>query len=340
MGSKVFICHAHEDLERARELYVSLRRAGFEPWMDKPPSEFKFEGLQPGSDWETEIRRRIKSADYFLACLSKVSVSKRGFVQKEYRLALEVASEAPPDHGYLVPVLLEDCEPPDHRVDTVDFRRLHWHRLYEDSAEDLVGFLNRRTARLQSLAPLDPLIVGGTFQEALERYNRLQEESNILYVELHDLTTSLDDHLQSLGSQVRAEKVNRKRVIAELSTRLGGFATALGPLAGDLQRARAAVSTAFLEFAAAAIDSEAATPLLLEDQARLVRRRKSVARALLSSTDRPYGSLKATPRFSQAFNRSRRQALVSLGKLRDGLNEEIQDVEKSLAELKRLETLL
>jgi len=188
--------------------------------------------------------------------------------------------------------------------------------------------------------PASPLAVGGTFQEALERYKRLQEENGLVHVKLHDLTADLDEDVQSLSAKARAGQIDRKQVIKELATKLGEYASSLSPIVSDFHRIRTAVSAAFMEFAATATDSEAATPLLLQDQAKLVRRRKSIARTLLSSIDKPFNTLTSSPRLSQAFNRSRRQAIILLDELRKGLTEEIETVDKSLVELQRLEGLL
>jgi cold shock CspA family protein len=67
--------------------------------------------LLPGQDWEKTIRAAIANSDYFLALLSSHSVSKRGFVQKELRRALEVAEEFPEDKIFVIPVRLDACEP-------------------------------------------------------------------------------------------------------------------------------------------------------------------------------------------------------------------------------------
>lgn len=102
----VFLCHASEDRQVVERLYERLENDGLRPWMDK-------RDLLPGQDWEREIRRAIERADYFVACLSHHSISKRGFVQKEMQFALDVLGEIPPNQIYLVPVRLEPCQVPD-----------------------------------------------------------------------------------------------------------------------------------------------------------------------------------------------------------------------------------
>ena len=52
-----------------------------------------------------EIESAIRSADAFIACLSMKSISKRGFLQKEIRHALNVLGPLPPGQIYLIPLL-------------------------------------------------------------------------------------------------------------------------------------------------------------------------------------------------------------------------------------------
>ncbi len=64
-------------------------------------------------DWDLEIRRAIRGSKHFLACLSKQSVNKRGYVQKELKVGLDVLDETPPGTIYLIPIRLEACEVPE-----------------------------------------------------------------------------------------------------------------------------------------------------------------------------------------------------------------------------------
>jgi len=102
----VFLCHSSGDKEGVRRLYHRLRADGVSCWFDE-------EDLLPGQDWESEIGKAIRRSRFVLACLSNSSISKRGFVQKELRLALDVADEQPDGSTFLIPVRLEECEIPD-----------------------------------------------------------------------------------------------------------------------------------------------------------------------------------------------------------------------------------
>ncbi len=101
----IFLAHASEDRRDVERIYDWLRSVGLQPWMDK-------RDLLPGQAWRQEIPRVIRSATFFLACLSSASIAKRGYVQREMRLALDAMMEMPEDEIYLLPVRLDDCDLP------------------------------------------------------------------------------------------------------------------------------------------------------------------------------------------------------------------------------------
>jgi len=117
--ARIFLCYARPDEEKALSVYENLTTAGFVPWMDK-------KSIQGGENWEVSIRRAIRKADFFIACLSKNSVNRRGFMQREIRLALNIWDEKLEDDIYLIPARLEDCD-----VTHEKLRELQWVDLFE-----------------------------------------------------------------------------------------------------------------------------------------------------------------------------------------------------------------
>jgi len=112
----VFISYAKEDKEHAHRLRDVLRARGASPWLDE-------DNLLPGQHWEIEIEEQIFNCNYFIALLSTKSVSKRGYVQREIRLALEVLQRMPEKEIFLIPARIDECAPTHsalngiHRVD-------------------------------------------------------------------------------------------------------------------------------------------------------------------------------------------------------------------------------
>jgi MoxR-like ATPase len=102
---RVFLCHSSGDKLAVRQLYARLREEGFDAWLDE-------EKILPGQDWNAEIRRAVREADLVIVCLSKGSVGKTGYVQREISMVLDLADEQPEDKIYLIPARLEECDVP------------------------------------------------------------------------------------------------------------------------------------------------------------------------------------------------------------------------------------
>ncbi len=97
----------------------------------------------PGEDWEVEIPKALFASDVILVCLSKNSVNKEGFVQKEITFALDKAMEKPEGTIFIIPVKLEDCEIPRRltRYQWVDLSRA-------EGRKRLLMGLNKRVTEL------------------------------------------------------------------------------------------------------------------------------------------------------------------------------------------------
>ncbi len=124
-----------------------------------------------GQDWDLEIEKAVESADVVIVCLSKRSLTKEGYVQKEIRKVLDIALEKPEDTIYIVPLRLDDCELP---------RRLRsWHDVdyfppaqREHAYERLLRSLSARLAQLQPPVGNHP----PGHSDPVEKPNRILEE--------------------------------------------------------------------------------------------------------------------------------------------------------------------
>ncbi len=104
-SKSVFISYAKEDFDEAKKLYAELRAAGLDPWLDK-------ESLLAGTNWQRGIKNAIDNSMYFIPLLSSNSVKARGFVQKEFKFALEKLEEIPESDIFVIPARLDDCNIP------------------------------------------------------------------------------------------------------------------------------------------------------------------------------------------------------------------------------------
>jgi formylglycine-generating enzyme required for sulfatase activity len=122
--ARIFLCHASEDKAHIREFYHRLAAIpGFEPWLDE-------EELLPGQLWEEEIPRALKASDFILIFFSRNSVAKRGYVQREMKLALDSLQEMPAGAIFTIPARLDECEIPE------PFRRYHYANLFDPRGFD------------------------------------------------------------------------------------------------------------------------------------------------------------------------------------------------------------
>ncbi|MBK8780377.1 MAG: toll/interleukin-1 receptor domain-containing protein [Anaerolineales bacterium] len=135
---KIFLCHSSGDKPEVEKLYAHLVKQGADPWLDS-------EKLLPGQDWNYEINKALDNSDVILVCLSKKSVDKEGYVQREVRIALDRALDMPEGRIFLIPGRLEKCELP-RRLQTYQ-----WVDLFTDSGMDkLTQALNLRAKQVNA----------------------------------------------------------------------------------------------------------------------------------------------------------------------------------------------
>jgi len=181
-----FISYAHEDHAAATQLYGDLRAMGAQPWFD-------IVDLLPGQEWELAIRDALGSATHFVALISRRSVTKSGYVQKELRQALSALELFPPGHIFLIPVRLDPVEPLHDQL-----RKLQWVDLFEDRTAAL-----EKIARSLGLAPTKAFQVGnGERAKNLARAtraSRVEAASRWIGISVNDLMPQYRELLPRLA---------------------------------------------------------------------------------------------------------------------------------------------
>jgi len=161
---KVFLCHASADKQKVRELYRYLRRRGIKPWFDEMD-------LVGGQDWQVEIPKALSTSDAIIICLTKNSVDKEGYIQKEIKFALDKALEMSEGRIFLIPVRFEECEVP------FSLSRYQWVDLFDDAGyARMMRALKLRAAQLQRSTVELPKKDTDEGKVALDRAAREQEE--------------------------------------------------------------------------------------------------------------------------------------------------------------------
>jgi hypothetical protein len=140
----IFISYAKEDQSYAHAAFEALKKAGLDPWMDKPPAPFKHEGLQIGQKWEQVLQARLAEADYIILVLSPHSIAKRGYVQVEFRTALHRMNFLAENEVLVLPILVEMCDVPSMTVKNINLQDIQWDVVPRDALTDFASGLAKR----------------------------------------------------------------------------------------------------------------------------------------------------------------------------------------------------
>lgn len=191
---QVFLSYAREDFEDAQKLYYRLEDAGIKPWMDK-------KNLFAGEKWEFAIRKAIRQSDLFLACLSKSSVQKRGFVQKEIRQAYDIWQEKLDSDIYLIPVRFEECDAPEKLSES------NWVDLFEENGFDkLISAINEGANRQNILSVSQKAVkVGLSVQDKTFSESREQQPSYDIEISYPQFEGSGFTNLEELNTRILGE---------------------------------------------------------------------------------------------------------------------------------------
>lgn len=122
----IFLCHGKEDKARVRRAKQRIEGLGFDTWIDE-------DDILPGQDWDREIKNALHAAFVVVVFLSASSWNRRGYIQREIRLALDLLGEIPSDQIFIIPALLEPCELPE------PLRRYQAVKLYIEGGFELLA---------------------------------------------------------------------------------------------------------------------------------------------------------------------------------------------------------
>lgn len=140
----VFLCHSSDDKEIVRSIDVQLKSEGFLTWLDE-------NSLIAGQNWKLAIPRAVRNADVIIVCLSRRSVSKEGYVQREIKLALDIEQEKPDEAIFIIPMQIEECLIPDR------LSHLHTIAFYRDPDKGFQQLITSLQERLYDLESKDAL---------------------------------------------------------------------------------------------------------------------------------------------------------------------------------------
>jgi len=116
----VFLSYHRSDASTARRVYEALNAAGIDVWFDE-------RDLEGGVEFEPEIISRINRSFFFVAILSRQTLSseRSKFFRLEWRHAETRSKYAPFDSPFVLPVVIDDVSPIDERF-PLFLRQVHW----------------------------------------------------------------------------------------------------------------------------------------------------------------------------------------------------------------------
>lgn len=247
---KVFLCHASADKPNVRELYRYLRRRGIKPWFDEVD-------LIGGQDWQVEIPKALATSDAIVICLTRNSVDKEGYIQKEIKFALDKALEMPEGRIFLIPVRFEECEVP------YSLSRYQWVDLFDEAGyARMMRALKFRASQLQRIAveftkkdieeaKLSLEKAGGEQREATEQAERETTKKATQETLQREIAESIrkekpeheaaEKSVREKAKREAAEKVNREKAehrTAQIATLKGSFSKSFDLLRSAISKAK------------------------------------------------------------------------------------------------------
>ena len=206
---KVFLCHSSADKPEVRNWYKQLVADGVDAWLD-------VESLLPGQKWKIEIPKAIRNSDIVLVFLSKDSINKEGFVQKEIKEALDIADKKLEDTIFIIPARLEDCQVPNRLAD------YQWVDLYNSEGYNkLIRALEVRARTTNAtLLPAKISKIDEVKSKAIE-FEKIGDYSQSLeeYSELKKLEPSysgIDEKIQEVELKVLESQAIKHELMGDL----------------------------------------------------------------------------------------------------------------------------
>ncbi|WP_217132890.1 toll/interleukin-1 receptor domain-containing protein [Leucobacter chinensis] len=204
----VFISYISEDADQVDELQGALEAADFIVWRDK-------DKLWPGDDWQSEIRKAIRSGSFvFLACFSS-NLAKRdkSYQFEELTLAAEEYRLRPPGASWLMTARLDECEVPEFDLGAGRTlgRSIHRADLFGAQKSAQISRLVVAIQRsMGSLPGTPPVSVSAIAAEAGQAKSDVVETLRNL-LRNPSLVMDYDDYLSNLREPIREALKDRDR---------------------------------------------------------------------------------------------------------------------------------
>jgi len=193
----IFLAHVSENKPFMLNLFKSLKRKGFNPFID-------IESLGGGVIWEYNLEETISISRIILIGISSNSIKKESFFQKEIRLSLSESEKRPPNQQFIIPILLDDIEMPNfYQIGTINLKDFQAIRIYGK-------YKKAGTKRLFDL--IQSLI-------CLERKYDKQKETNLDDIRTLIFKNKIEDAINELRIIIEIDELDNLNSIVIISGR-------------------------------------------------------------------------------------------------------------------------
>lgn len=222
MKQHLFLAHAPDDLDQARDLHAQLKARGYSPWLADID-------ILPGQERDAATTEALRHAASVIACFSSTAVTATSGLHRQIRQAMSAMAERPPGQIYLIPVRFDHCALPAHSFEEfgLHLNSLEQADLFEpDGCAQLFKALELlpTAARSQELS-----VTGGDdrYRQVLEAYEALHASGvQAAAGANHPAAARVRDHLADCLEDLRARGPDLEM--------LAGFPDDLAELARDI----------------------------------------------------------------------------------------------------------
>lgn len=138
----IFISYASEDRSRVIPFYDLLEQHGLDPWMD-------CKNILGGQNWDYEIRTALDRSEIVIVFVSENSVDKRGYAQREIRIAIDKYEEKIFGDVYIIPVQLDPGEFP-HLLKGIQFIKADQPDVYDSILKSISAATHNVKQKVES----------------------------------------------------------------------------------------------------------------------------------------------------------------------------------------------
>jgi hypothetical protein len=126
ISKQIFFIFSSKDSVRVEKIYSLLKEHGYNPWIGS-------KDLLPGQIWKKTIEKVLVESEVVLVFLTTASINKKGYIQEELKLALDMLPERTEGLSPVIPIRLERVDITNNRL-----KEIQHLDLFDEEQNDLL----------------------------------------------------------------------------------------------------------------------------------------------------------------------------------------------------------